>query len=115
MDIGTYYMALQVKDLQRSLDFYRKLGFEPVPGNGSPEEKWLLIRSGAVLIGLFQDMFPKDVLVFQSDKVRELHLSFSRRGLPIDVAVNIEEQEGPCHFALMDPDGHPLLFDQPED
>ena len=114
MNPGKLYLALQVADLNRSLAFYRQLGFEPDPQEGGIEQKWLLLRCNDTTIALFQDMFPRDMLVFESDHVRELYRDLQAKGLPIDVAVNLEGDSGACHFALLDPDGHPLLFDQRE-
>ncbi len=114
MNLGRPYMALQVADLNRSLSFYRELGFEPDPAHGGLDQKWVLLRCNDVVLALFQDMFPRDALVFESNQVRENYRDRIARGLPVDVAVNMDTPSGACHFALLDPDGHLLLFDQPD-
>jgi lactoylglutathione lyase len=75
------------------------------------------------VIGLFQGMFERNTLNFNSgwdsngnqlDAVtdfRGLQRQLKAGGLQLTCEVD-ESTEGPAHFALLDPDGNPILFDQ---
>lgn len=60
MNLGAFSVSLAVKDLQKSKDFYEKLGFEPFGGHA--EQGWLIMKNGEHLLGLFQGMFEKNIL-----------------------------------------------------
>ena len=62
MDLGAFSVSLAVKDLAASRAFYSKLGFEPAGGN--PAQNWQILRNGNHVIGLFQGMFPQNILTF---------------------------------------------------
>jgi catechol 2,3-dioxygenase-like lactoylglutathione lyase family enzyme len=114
-------VSLAVKDLRASQAFYEQLDFE-VAG-GDPAQNWLILRNGAVTIGLFQGMFERNILTFnpgwddqarpveQFTDVREHQRRLKSRGLA--PASEADEQgTGPASFMLVDPDGNPVLFDQ---
>ncbi len=60
--LGAFSISLTVKDLEASREFYAKLGF--VPTSGDPAQHWQVLRNGDCVIGLFQGMFPKNMLTF---------------------------------------------------
>jgi catechol 2,3-dioxygenase-like lactoylglutathione lyase family enzyme len=121
MEIGAFSISLAVKDITASRDFYRKLGFDEI--GGDLEQKWLILRNGEHVIGLFEGMFEKNTLTFNPGwdqrggelqsftDVRELQRSLRESG--IDIAVSADESGvGPASFSIFDPDGNPVLFDQ---
>lgn len=113
MNLGEHYIALTVKDIKRSKEFYEKLGFEADTRWGSVQEKWLMMINGDIKIGLFQDMFPRNVITFNPDDVRSIHERLEMEdGIEIVQVANIDKESGPCHFSIIDPDGNPILFDQ---
>jgi len=115
MHLGTHYIALAVKDIKRSKAFYEKLGFEADSRRGGVEEKWLVMINGDIKIGLFQDMFPRNVLTFNPPDARALHERLEMEdGIEIAQAANMDRESGPCHFSIIDADGNPILFDQLE-
>ena len=121
MDLGNFSVSLAVKDIKVSLAFYEKLGFKPV--GGKLEQNWIVLQNGGTKIGLFQGMFPKNLMTFnpgwsQEGKplerfqdVRELQRALKASGLTMAVEAD-EKTQGPAHFVLTDPDGNQLLFDQ---
>lgn len=115
MDLGTHYIALTVKDIKESKDFYEKLGFVADDRWGGVDQKWLLMLNGDIKIGLFQDMFPKNVLTFNPTDARAIYKAIKKQGLEIAQEANMDKTSGPCHFALVDPDGNPVLIDQHND
>lgn len=119
--LGAFSVSLAVKNLQASRDFYEKLDFKVVMGD--QKQHWLILRNGAVTIGLFQGVLERNTLTFnpgwdhhanpvaQFTDVREHQRRFTERGLtPVkDVDAN---GKGPAGFMLIDPDGNPVLIDQ---
>ncbi len=121
MELGGFSVSLAVKDLQASREFYQKLGFEVF--HGEEDQNWLIMKNGDAVIGLFQEMFEKNILTFNpgwdtsADKldsfadVRELQKEFKAKGLTLESEVD-ESTSGPGSITLIDPDGNPVLIDQ---
>jgi len=124
MRLGNFSVSLAVKDLGASRAFYEKLGFKVV--SGDPAQKWIVLKNEdtpPTKIGLFQGMFPKNMLTFNpgwdSDKatlahfedVRAIQKALKARGLTPNPAAD-ETTPGPAYLRLTDPDGNPILIDQ---
>ena len=61
---GAFSVSLSVqKDIKASRDFYQKLGFQQAFG-GDITQNWLIMKNGTTVIGLFQGMFPQNILTF---------------------------------------------------
>ncbi len=121
MELGAFLLSLTVKNLEKSRDFYQKLGFEVVGGELS--QQWLILRNGDHTIGLFQGMFSKNMLTFNPgwDKsasaldeftdIRELQRQLKDAG--VELLTEAEDNgSGPASLMMMDPDGNPILIDQ---
>jgi catechol 2,3-dioxygenase-like lactoylglutathione lyase family enzyme len=121
MDLGAFSISLAVKDLAASRAFYEQLGFTVF--GGKQEDRWLILKNGSTLIGLFQGMFEKNMLTFNpgwdSDAqnlptftdVREIQRRLVAAGLKPEPAAD-ESTTGPAYLMLQDPDGNPVLIDQ---
>jgi catechol 2,3-dioxygenase-like lactoylglutathione lyase family enzyme len=121
MDLGAFSISLTVKDIKRSHDFYKKLGFEEV--GGEIAQNWLILRNGECTLGLFQGMFDKNILTFnpgwdsQANEldtftdIRALQAQLKARGLEL-VSEADPDTSGPASLTLLDPDGNPILIDQ---
>ena len=121
MDLGSFSISLAVKDITASRDFYQKLGFDVFHGEIS--QRWLIMKNGEAVIGLFQGMFDKNMLTFNPGwdssarevdpftDVREIQRIVKGQGVqPVSEAD--EGSEGPASFMMVDPDGNPILIDQ---
>lgn len=108
MDLGKFSVSLAVKDLATSRAFYEKLGFRQIDGN--EEQNWLILRSGDVVIGLFQGLFEKNLLTFNPDDVRSIQKTLEANG--VELIEKAQGDEGPAHITMVDPDDNPILFDQ---
>jgi lactoylglutathione lyase len=62
MNLGAFSISLAVKDLEASKAFYEKFGFQAFAGDAS--QRWLILKNGDHVIGLFQGMFEKNILTF---------------------------------------------------
>lgn len=121
MKLGAFSISLSVKDLQKSKDFYEKLGFTVMAG--ATEQNYLIMKNGTTLIGLFQAMFDRNMLTFNPgwdenaqnlesfDDVREIQKRLKEDGIEIDKEAD-ETTSGPEHIYLKDPDGNMILIDQ---
>ena len=58
---------MAVKDIEASMKFYEKFGFKPFGGN--PAQKWVILKNGYSIIGLFQGMFEKNILPGRSARL----------------------------------------------
>ena len=121
MQLGNFSVSLTVKNINNSIAFYKKLGFQQI--SGELEKGWVILQNGSTTIGLFQGMFEKNILTFNPgwDKdgntlkdfqdVRELQAQLVAGGIKPDVEAD-PNGSGPASFVIQDPDGNPILFDQ---
>ena len=121
MQLGTFSLSLTVEDIHRSYEFYKKLGFTKF--HGDIEQNWLILKNGNCTLGLFQGMFPKNIMTFNPGwddqansltsftDIRELQEQLQASGVTIHTPVK-ENSQGPGSFILEDPDGNPILLDQ---
>lgn len=119
--LGNFSVSLSVKDIAASRAFYEKLGFHVMGGDQA--QNWLILQNDSATIGLFQGMFPKNMLTFNPgwdrtaatltdfDDVREIQRTLKARGLTITTPAD-EATSGPASLVLIDPDGNPILVDQ---
>jgi catechol 2,3-dioxygenase-like lactoylglutathione lyase family enzyme len=120
MNLGVFSLSLTVKNLTASRDFYQKLGFTVF--HGELEQNWLIMKNGETVIGLFQGMFPDNILCFNPGwdhngkpvdpftDVRDIQSQLQKSGL--DAGDAIDSKEGPASFMVTDPDGNTILIDQ---
>ncbi len=121
MKLGAFSISLSVKDLQKSKDFYEKLGFSEM--GGAMEQNYLIMKNGDHIIGLFQAMFDGNMLTFNPgwdqnaqnlenfDDVREIQKRLKEQGVELQKKAD-ETTSGPEHIYLKDPDGNMILIDQ---
>lgn len=121
MHLGAFSISLTVKDIAASKEFYEKLGFTVFGGDAL--QKWLILKNGDHVIGLFQGMFERNMLTFnpgwdsnarQLDTfadVRELQRKLRAQGVQF-LSEADESTTGPASFITVDPDGNPILVDQ---
>lgn len=121
MKLGAFSISLSVKDLQKSKDFYEKLGFRIMAG--AMEQNYLIMKNDGHLIGLFQAMFDGNMLTFNPgwdqnaqnlesfDDVREIQKHLKDNGVQLEKEAE-ETTSGPEHIFLKDPDGNMILIDQ---
>jgi lactoylglutathione lyase len=121
MEPGAFSISLAVKDIEASRAFYEKFGFKPFGGNAA--QRWLILKNGPHVIGLFQGMFEKNMLTFNPGwdqnasklntftDVRDLQRALKGQGVRLMTEAD-ETSTGPESFIAIDPDGNPILVDQ---
>jgi len=121
MELGNFSVSLAVEDLSASRAFYESLGFEMF--GGDPDQNWLILQNGTATIGLFQGMFPDNILTFnpgwsrdasnleEFTDVRDLQRQLKAAGVTLTSEAD-ESTTGPGSFTVVDPDGNTILIDQ---
>lgn len=121
MQTAAFSVSLAVKDLAASKAFYEDLGFEAM--GGDPDQGWLILKSGATVIGLFQGMFERNLLTFNPgwdqnaeprdpfEDVRAIAARLKAKGHALGEET-LPEAGGPGSFTVTDPDGNVILVDQ---
>lgn len=121
MKLGAFSVSLSVKDINASKTFYENLGFKVFAGG--MEQKYLIMKNGNALIGLFQGMFEGKILTFNPgwdenaknlekfDDVREIQRQLKSKGVQLTTQAD-ESTTGPASLMLTDPDGNVILIDQ---
>jgi predicted lactoylglutathione lyase len=121
MKLGAFSISLSVKDIKVSKQFYETLGFSVFAGD--MEKKYLIMKNGNALVGLFQDMFENNILTFNPgwdenaskqesfDDVRSIQKHLKKSGLKLENEADVNTK-GPASFRVLDPDGNAILIDQ---
>jgi catechol-2,3-dioxygenase len=121
MKLGAFSISLSVKSLQTSKEFYETLGFSVFAG--SDEMNYLIMKNGDTLIGLFHEMFEKNILTFNPgwdqnaknldtfDDVRSIQKHLKEKGISLAQEADASSS-GPASILFFDPDGNTILIDQ---
>jgi predicted lactoylglutathione lyase len=119
--IGAFSVSLNVKNLEASKIFYENLGFTVFGGN--MKKKYLIMKNGNALIGIFQGMFEKTMLTFNPgwdenaknigsfEDIRDIQRKLKTKGIKLSLEAD-EKTKGPASIMLEDPDGNQILIDQ---
>ena len=121
MKLGSFSISLTAKDIHTSLAFYEKLGF--VYKGGNIEQKWIVLKNGNAIIGLFEGMFEQNIITFNPgwnenaeniedfDDVRTIQTMLKNQGITLTREAD-SNTSGPEYITLTDPDGYNILIDQ---
>jgi predicted lactoylglutathione lyase len=121
LELGNFSVSLSVKDINDSKSFYENLGFKIIGGDIS--QNWIIMKNGSSTIGLFQDMFDKNILTFNPGwdengneigsftDIRELQKHLKEKGVKLESEAE-EKGSGPASLTIIDPDGNLILIDQ---
>ncbi len=121
MQLGAFSISLSVKDINVSKQFYEQLGFTVL--GGALEKRYLIMKNGNALVGLFQGMFENNILTFTPgwdeqaatvdpfDDVRDIQRHLKSHNIPLVTEAD-ESTTGPASLVLTDPDGNMILIDQ---
>lgn len=111
---NNHSLSLAVKDIHASKAFYEKLGFTVVEGTGPIEHNWIIMEKGHSKIGLFQGMFDENIITFNPTDARSEYKKLKEDDNVkfLMESESLQDEKGPCHFCIEDPDGNQILFDQ---
>lgn len=121
MTLGAFSISLNVKDIEQSKQFYETLGFSVFAGDMTMN--YLIMKNGNALVGLFQGMFPQNILTFNPgwdenantldafNDVRDIQKHLKANAVALQKEAD-EQTSGPASMMLKDPDGNVILIDQ---
>lgn len=121
LPLGAFSVSLNVKDLQKSKEFYEKLGFSQM--GGDMKHNYLIMKNGTTIIGIFQGMFEGNILTFNPGwdenakevnpftDVRDIQKKLKKDQIKLNTEAD-EKTKGPAYIELTDPDGNKILIDQ---
>jgi predicted enzyme related to lactoylglutathione lyase len=121
MKLGSFSISLTVKDIHQSKAFYENLGF--TFKGGDINQKWIVLKNGNAIIGLFEGMFDKNIITFNPgwdenaqniedfDDVRAIQEQLKNSGVLLTTEADVSTS-GPAYITLSDPDGNNILIDQ---
>ena len=121
MKLGAFSVSLNVKNINASKSFYENLGFTVF--GGDIKMKYLIMKNGNSLIGLFQGMFENNILTFNPgwdenaqniekfEDVREIQKHLKSKNINLTTEAD-EKTSGPASIMISDPDGNVILIDQ---
>ena len=121
MKLGAFSNSLALKDIHKSKAFYEKLGFTVLAGE--IEKKYLIMKNGNALIGLFQGVFENNIMTFNPgwdesanklddfDDVRTIQKHLKENDITLEREAD-ETTSGPASIVFFDPDGNTILIDQ---
>jgi predicted lactoylglutathione lyase len=107
MDLGEHYPCLDVRDLEESIAFYQKLGFELVIDRR--DQNWAVIQNGRTAFALYQGHIVRNLLNFGGGDVEAIQKEAEARGLKF-VAPAVLESEGSWSAEIVDPDANHIFF-----
>ncbi len=106
-DLGWFELCLNVKNLEASLDFYKRLGFKAVAEFN--EEGFAVLTNGDARIALYQGHIERNILNFRGAPVFELAKELERRGFELSKPARTES-DGSDSAEIIDPDGNVIYF-----
>lgn len=121
LPLGAFSVSLNVKDLQKSKEFYEKLGFSQM--GGDLKQNYLIMKNGSTIIGIFKGYFEGNILTFNPGwdenakevnpftDVREIQKKLKADQIKLSTEAD-ENTKGPAYIEFTDPDGNKILIDQ---
>ncbi len=117
MKLGKFSLSLTVKDTEKSMVFYQKLGFEVIDGGHVNEYfkdtdtmKWRILENPSVTIGLFQGMFDRNILTFHPNGVLEIQKTLKVNG--VHLTKETMETDITKSILFLNPDGNQIMLDE---
>jgi catechol 2,3-dioxygenase-like lactoylglutathione lyase family enzyme len=110
MNLGQFETSLDVKDIERTLAFYKTLGFRKT--GGGADVGTIATRLGDCRLTLFQGHLypPQTQLIFWQGDVRAIADDLAGKGLSFDEGHPRFDDRGNASCMMRDPDGHPIFF-----
>lgn len=107
MDLGEYHHCLNVEDLEASLDFYQKLGFQLL--GDYREDKWAVLKHNNMVLALFQGHIIQNLINFRGGDIETIVKEGKAAGLEFSSPA-AKEEDGSWGAEIKDPDGNVIYF-----
>jgi catechol 2,3-dioxygenase-like lactoylglutathione lyase family enzyme len=106
---GRFFLCISVRDVERSLSFYERLGFEKV--HGDQFQDWAIVEWEKFRLGLFQSKEEKNLLNFLDVSLENVLNSLKETGLSLKQDLKLDNDR--VIASIMDPDGNVITFAGP--
>ena len=107
MDLGEYTACLNVQDLERSIRFYQKLGFEMV--EDQRHENWAVLKHNNLFLSLYQGHIQQNLINFRGGDIEAIAHEIAARGIDFSLP-GAEHPDGSWSAEVCDPDGNKIFF-----
>lgn len=107
MDLGEYYPCLNVQNLEQSILFYQKLGFQIIADHR--DENWAVLQHNNMALCLFQGHIKENLINFRGGDIEEIVEEATANGLEFTKPA-MAESDGSWSAEIRDPDGNCIYF-----
>jgi len=121
MKLGAFTVSLNVKDINKSKDFYEMLGFKVIKGNIA--DRFLFMKNDHCIIALFQGIFHENTFSFYLNldetmersksftEISKLRKLFKKKEVKILFDPKTFDPDAKS-ILIADPDGNTIHFEQ---
>lgn len=107
MDLGENFPCLNVRDLEASIAFYRKLDFGMVEDHR--DEGWAVMQHNNMVLCLYQGHIQRNLINFRGGDVQSIARELELRGLRLEKPAE-KQADGSWSAEVVDPDGNHIFF-----
>jgi len=107
MDLGEHFPCLNVRDLSRSIEFYKLLDFRVIEDHS--EENWAVLQHNNMALCLYQGHIHENLINFRGGDIEAICKEATARGLQFSKPA-FTESDGSWGAEIRDPDGNCIYF-----
>lgn len=107
MDLGEYFPCLNVKDLEASMVFYKKLNFKVTEDHSA--EGWAILQHNNMVLCLYQGHIINNLINFRGGDIPSIVEEGKSAGLEFSKPAE-QEADGSWGAEIIDPDGNVIYF-----
>jgi catechol 2,3-dioxygenase-like lactoylglutathione lyase family enzyme len=107
MDLGQCYLCLNVANLEASVDFYRRLGFEIIEDHSV--ENWVHLQHNNLILSLYQEHIENNLINFRGGDIEFIVHEAEKNELRFGQKPT-KHQDGSWSAEIKDPDGNIIFF-----
>ncbi len=117
INLGRFELCLNVANINKSIEFYKKFGFEKIDGNPE-DEGWAIMKHNNGIIALYNkdtiSMETGHTLNFRGGDVKAITNNLKKQGLKMKIDFK-PGKNGGGSATLLDPDGNIIFLDTAPD
>lgn len=106
MDLGEHFPCLNVRDIQRSIEFYQKLDFTVVEDHRA--DGWAVLQHNNMALCLYEGI-EENLINFRGCDIAAVCEEARARGLEFEKPARLHP-DGSWNATLRDPDGNSIFF-----
>lgn len=107
LDKGWWDICINCDDVQKSVDFYKSIGFKHVDGH--IKDNWAIVVNSNLRLGLYKGHFEGFMLNFRGGDVFAIHEKLKNEGHEFS-ADAVQEIDGSVGATLKDPNGFTIYY-----